>query len=340
MASIVIQMAIEDLQAVIAAWTHIKIYRSTDGLTGEYVEISEPHSRPVLHKYLTQYDFTDFYGDADFWYKSAYLNEGSGIESEPTAAFQGTLDAALDIMSVKELKINYLWGVNLTDDFGSPYPDSMMEFYLRSAVDTVEKKLDIMIRSKEITDEAHDLIPDDYREYMWIKTKEKPVQSITSVKLVMPANSLVQTFTGDDILLDQQFGVIQIVPPALDAGSVLLFSGAGAYPWARNLVRRIPHAWRVTYTAGFAPGEVPENIRHLIGMYAAMGPLNIAGDLIAGAGIASQSLSIDGLSQAISTTSSATNAGYGARILQYLKEIKDMLPEMRKAYHGIGFVVA
>ncbi len=75
-------------------------------------------------------------------------------------------------------------------------------------------------------------------------------------------------------------------------------------------------------------------------MKAAIGPLNIAGDLIAGAGIANKSISLDGLSQSIGTTSSATNSGYGARILQYEKQMKHMLEGLRTHYTGIQMVVA
>jgi hypothetical protein len=75
-------------------------------------------------------------------------------------------------------------------------------------------------------------------------------------------------------------------------------------------------------------------------MKASMGALNIAGDLIAGAGIATKSLSMDGLSQSISTTASATNAGYGARILQYNKEIDERMKNLRNYYLGIQMVVS
>ena len=85
---------------------------------------------------------------------------------------------------------------------------------------------------------------------------------------------------------------------------------------------------------------MPVNILDLIGMLASFGPLNIFGDLIAVAGIANVSLSIDGLSQSIGTTSSATNAGYGSRIIQYTKQIKDQIPLLRRYYKGTRMAVA
>ncbi len=71
-------------------------------------------------------------------------------------------------------------------------------------------------------------------------------------------------------------------------------------------------------------------------MIASMLPLDIAGDLIAGAGIAQQLISVDGLSQQIQTTSSATNAGYGARILSFQNQLKVLLPALRSQYRTNG----
>ncbi len=74
-------------------------------------------------------------------------------------------------------------------------------------------------------------------------------------------------------------------------------------------------------------------------MMASLYVLNPAGDLIAGAGIASKSIGIDALHQSINTTSSATNAGYGARIIQYQKDLKPLLKEIRSEYHGVQMAV-
>jgi len=65
-------------------------------------------------------------------------------------------------------------------------------------------------------------------------------------------------------------------------------------------------------------------------------PLNIAGDLIAGAGIAQQHVGIDGLSQTISTTSSATNAGYGARLRAYERELKMIMTQLKSKYRQMN----
>ena len=66
---------------------------------------------------------------------------------------------------------------------------------------------------------------------------------------------------------------------------------------------------------------------------------NIGGDLILGAGIASMSLGIDGLSQSVATTSSAENSGFSSRIIMYNKEIKSTLEKLKGIYKGINFTV-
>jgi hypothetical protein len=73
-------------------------------------------------------------------------------------------------------------------------------------------------------------------------------------------------------------------------------------------------------------------VKHLIGMRAAISLLNLAGDLTLGVGIASRSVSIPGLNRSVNTTQSATNAAFGARILEYIKEIKQLLPILKTRF--------
>lgn len=97
--------------------------------------------------------------------------------------------------------------------------------------------------------------------------------------------------------------------------------------------------------SGVAPQEttipllistLPSDIKQCIGYKAALLPLDVAGDLIAGAGIATLHVGVDGLSQSLGTTASATNAGYGARVLQFERELKALLPALRAKYKMIN----
>lgn len=81
---------------------------------------------------------------------------------------------------------------------------------------------------------------------------------------------------------------------------------------------------------------LPADIVRAIGLKASLLSLDVAGDLIVGAGIAQISTSLDGLSQSVNTTASATNSGYGARVLQFTKELKDLMATLRATYRAMN----
>jgi len=84
---------------------------------------------------------------------------------------------------------------------------------------------------------------------------------------------------------------------------------------------------------------VPADIKHCVGLKAGLLPLDVAGDLIAGAGVANYSIGADGVHQSLGTTSSATNSGYGARRLAFERELKALLPALRAKYKTMNFGV-
>ena len=102
----------------------------------------------------------------------------------------------------------------------------------------------------------------------------------------------------------------------------------------------IPDYWSIQYITGFDLNNMPTDLINVVGKLASTNILNIAGDLILGsAGIASMSLGIDGLSQSISTTASATSNGYMARVLQYTKEIQESVKRLKLVYDQPKFMV-
>jgi hypothetical protein len=81
---------------------------------------------------------------------------------------------------------------------------------------------------------------------------------------------------------------------------------------------------------------LPSDIVRAVALKASLLTLDVAGDLIAGAGLASVSTSMDGLSQNINTTASATNSGYGARVIQFTKEYKELIATLRATYRSLN----
>ena len=341
MAAIKLTFIVDDIDDVLGVpYDQIKVYRSTTGESGAFTELTVPSTRIALVAGTTVYEFTDTNGDADFWYTITYFHSTSLLESSQSTPIPGVEDPALSIISIEEVKTIYLWGIDLTDDDGNPIPDSAYRHYIRSAVSWVEAKLDIKLTPTVIDEEAHDFFRQDYYKYLWIKLDEVPIISVEQIRLVLPTETEVIVFQDDWIRVNQPAGQITIIPGNGQLAIIALGQTGAWLPMIYNWADFIPDVFRIQYTAGFPKGGVPAVLKDLVGKMASFGPLNIAGDLLGGAGIASQSISLDGLSQSFNTTSSSTNAGYGARLLQYTKEIKEVVPQLRRTFHPITLEAA
>jgi hypothetical protein len=335
MAVITLKVVVSNLEDVRAQFDQIKVHRSITGEVGPYSEITGPGTRLALEEGKIIYEFVDTTGDQTYYYRSSYFNSTSALESSLSDPQQGEGGAALDICSVEELKTNYLFGLDLTDDTGEPYPDSLYEFFIEAAVSRLEHRLDLPIIPKSVTDERHNYFREDYDKYIWLETKLFPIIDVSEVKLVLPGEQVVQNFESEWFNIEKEAGQIELVPGTGTAGSILLGASASWIPLIYANNRYVPHVFRISYTAGFESGSVPPVIKESIGKIAAFGPLNIAGDLLGGAGIASQSIGIDGLSTSFNTTSSSTSSGFGARLIQYEKELKETIPMLERYYKGI-----
>lgn len=245
------------------------------------------------------------------------------------------------IISAQEVRETFLFGLDLSDDDGNDMPDSLIEFYIRGAQDWLETQLGgLSLSPIEIEREAHDYYINDYASYSFLKLWRYPVTCVSSLGLQFPLAEQVLEFDPSWYRIEGHAAQANLVPTAGTFSSLLLGQGGSFLPLLYQGLDFVPAIFRVSYSAGFPKGTVPPSLIEIIGMKAALGPLNIAGDLIAGAGIASRSISMDGLSQSVGTTSSATNAGYGARIIQYTKEIDSRIAAARTHYLGLQFVVA
>lgn len=335
MATIKIRWKVEELENVLSQFDVERIYRSTTGKTGLYSIIA---TVPLITE-QENYFYDDIAGATDYYYKITHYNTLTLNESAASDPISGDTaqHPALNIVSIEDLKTKFLFGVDLSDDKGTPFPDVLYEQYIRWAVSQLEHIIDIPIIPKIIIDEKHDYYREDFPSYMWLHLKEFPVISIESAKICFPYTNNEINFDNSWLHLQKESGQLQIMPNAGSMNLMVTDSVLGIAPFMNRAARHIPDFFRVSYTAGFE--EVPDVLIDAIGKLASFGPLNIAGDLIVGAGIANVSLSLDGLSQSIDTTSSATNSGYGARLLIYRRELQDIVPKLISYYKGPRLMV-
>lgn len=333
-----VEIEVADVATQLLSYDQIQIHRSTNGEGGTFVEKTTTSTRPRLEAHVVHYRWVDGEGSPDYWYKYRFFNSTTEAEGPFSQALPGMEDPALQVLSIQALKDIYLFGVDLTDDQGKPYPEKLFVHYIASAVAAIENELDIRIVPREVPEERHDWNYGDLADAFYnLNLNLVPVVSVDSVQLVLPGSDPID-IDSSWLHLNRKTGSLDLLPSPV--------IGMRATPWAvMHRPRLVPGTWRINYVAGFGkPNDnvvsyrdpevekVPGDLLDAIGMLASMGPFNIAGDLIAGAGIASKSVSLDGLSQSISTTSSATNAGYGSRIIQYSKQLKEAFPRLRQKY--------
>jgi len=246
------------------------------------------------------------------------------------------------VLSPEEVREKYMWGVAIKDGNDTEIPDSVVTQYIREAQRQIETLLNLKLK-KQVIVESQDFRREDWKRWGYIRLTYPVVCPLTlegfinTVKqITYPPDWLVSKTINDDANLHHRN--LYVVP----AGNSTAHSNAVIYSGIipqLGIVEstHVPNYWQIKYVTGWE--RVPKDIIAAIGKMASINLFHIAGDLILGAGIASFSLGIDGLGQSISTTSSATNAGYGARILGYANDLKRDVPMLKDYYRGFSFGV-
>jgi hypothetical protein len=246
------------------------------------------------------------------------------------------------LISPEELLAIYFYGVDIISKDGNRIDNAVIEMYIKSAQKEVEKYLDIKLFPQLVTENLTYNRDDYYNNFPFFRTT-LPVRKVRSCigmlngleQIVYPEQWLNAKYSNLGVY-QRQFSIVPNGTSVQGNADVIL-TGVSSQYGIRSLMN-VPNYWYVQYETGYELGQIPEDLLQLVGLLSSIPLLAIAGDLILGAGIASQSLSVDGLSQSISSTSSATNAGYGSRIVEYRKSIDQMKKQLKRDYKGITFV--
>jgi len=277
------------------------------------------------------YHYVDARGRRGYQYRAVLQNSVTPgtPPDQPQGAVNGVNANYESVMTIKELKEIYLWGEDdafITQE-GLFQPDYTFAHALRYGIEKVQKKLDIKLLPTRVV-EFHDWVPESmHRGYLSLVLDEYPLINVESLTLKLPG-APDYVFPADWLRVLKEGGHLDVVPSG---------SASASLPRIRGYV---PQVLEVVYFAGFPLGECPDDLKEVVGKEGAFGPLNVGGDLVGGAGLAGTSLSMDGVSQSITTTNSSTNAGFGARLIQYEKELRETYKTLRGYYKGIRMQVA
>lgn len=242
-----------------------------------------------------------------------------------------------DGFDVKSMKTNYMFGISLVDQQGNEFPESLLASYLNGAISWAEALFDICLTKQEVNGENHDYERNDYMNWGFLQLWKRPVREVKSVKLMYGTQPSFEV-PNDWIKLDKKAGKIQMFP-AQGSANHMIISQSGIVFGLQQRWGYAPQMWEVDYVAGMEENDIPEHLKILIYKKATIDILTVWGDLIIGAGIANQSISIDGLSQSIGTTQSAMYGGASARCQQYKDDINDLIPVLRMQFDSPRMVV-
>ena len=235
------------------------------------------------------------------------------------------------------IKKNYLFGIPITDPEGNELPDSVFDFYILAATQRLASALGIVIEPKVGLIDYKDFHRDVWKNYGFLEVDRHPILTMDQIKVVV-ANYETFNIPSQWLKVDYKNGQIQVFPAIGQYATPIFQQGFGLTPMLMQM-DYVPAVFHIYYTAGME--TIEEDMAHAICMFATIEILNILGDILLGAGIASISLGIDALSQSIGTTQSAENAAYSARIIMYRRALwgemgqPGMIDQLRKKWFRI-----
>lgn len=248
----------------------------------------------------------------------------------------------------------YMFGLKIVDpDTKQELDDSVYEHLIDTKIPYAEQQLGIAILPRIIANERHDYYANDFMHYNYIQTYERPILQVNSVEM-MYNNQRLEKFPTSWLKVYTRTGEIE-VNPAVIVGDSNVLTGGEAYMNGTQAISSaplwglpgiastdvVPQALQYTYVAGMLPPtrrgitrdwEVPLDLVQLIAKYVLRELLEIWGDLIIGAGIAGESLSVDGISESTTTTQSAMYTGGAARIRLIDDTIASLEQGLRNRY--------
>lgn len=215
------------------------------------------------------------------------------------------------LITPEEVRRKHLFGIPLVSGTKDPVtkramvltPDDIRD-KIDDSVAMVEAETGLVLFPTQF-EEKHAFDVQEYQSFGYFRLKKRPVTSIERM-LVTPSNDIdVYEVPLDWVeTANLHMGQVNIIPltialskqgtliPTSAAGGAVFLAIFGYKSW-------IPAFWKIKYTAGFPSAKVPKVINELIGTVAAM---EILSQLAATyAKNSSGSLSIDGLSQSVST---------------------------------------
>lgn len=217
-----------------------------------------------------------------------------------------------------------------------------LQFYIDSAISRAELLLNISVRKKVIENETYDYRLEEWMSgFGFVSLNTRPAIRVTHMSLNVITSEI--TIPAEWVQLKKKAAQINLIPYYGILASQNIANQILMFLPMLSVTNYVPQILRVSYEAGYEDSEdIPDLLAQLIGMNAAIGVLNVLGEIALGgqAALAGYSIGIDGLSQSVSTTLSAENHAYSGRVRGYEREQVEVVKTLRQYFYGIQLTSA
>lgn len=200
-------------------YNKVKLFKgSTSDVTSHTEMSNSPYNlRPdVVYTYVN-----DETGTTTDFYSYQYTNTTTSAVGTQTLYVDSSYDT---VLTVQQLLDWFLYGIDLTDEDGNAFPTSMYEFAIKSAVDALEKMLDIVIKPTSIF-EYQDFHAQDYRDFAFIQLNHWPVVSVEQIRIKYPTATSDILFPREWYQFRTERGQVHLLPTSGTLSTILLGRG-------------------------------------------------------------------------------------------------------------------
>lgn len=232
--------------------------------------------------------------------------------------------------SVEALKNTVLVGIPQSFK-GTPFPPFLYTMALDEAKAWLRTRFHIEIPVAEYTDRL-DFRQGDLGRWFLMPMGHRPFVRVKKLAFQFGPSEVINVPTDWIIVTNKPSGVLQIVPTAAAA---VPFQGTElALRYFNSLYATVPGWYALTYDAGVEADQLPDDLLMIGYKRAAMLVLQHAGTLVAGAGVASKSIGMDGLSSNINTTKTGSGGAFQSHINLFQQMIQEDADRIYRNLHG------
>jgi len=260
----------------------------------------------------------------------------------PVNAGESTWSRTEPLITPEDVKELYMAGISPVSAMKDPFTgkakvisDAIIAKFIDKAVGTAELETGLFIFPMKVPFEKKPWDRQEYDSFGYFQLLKRPVMSVERITVTLSNNDAIYEVPLEWVEIgNAQWGQVNIIPltiampngnptaiPTSAGGALLLSIFQGKSQW-------VPAFFMIDYTVGFPDGQVPKVINQYIGTIAAM---DILSQLSATYGKSSgSSLSIDGMSQSVSTPGPEI---FTKRLKDLADDRKMLMGRLKNLYH-------